>query len=182
MPETGGLGQLVALLTDPGGANTRLGRGCVLLGVVTFIGGVVFLAMAETVRMTAEDLRTYRGVAGVLVGVALPAFLYGVILLADEVRGPGDKSEIGILLCGLAAIIFGATGVQTPYYAGLVLFVYGSGVLFCARTARNAISTGGPTITPDDHTPASPDETAFIWEDSTGELRDVLASDAEFDD
>ena len=149
MPETGGLGRVVALLGETGGRNARLGRSFVLLGAIAFVGGGLIFALTETFRMTAEEWWTYRVGAGILVGVALPTVLYGLVLLAETSRWTEDTSDIGILLCALAVgIVLGTgTGTEAFHYAGLALLAYGGGLFLCASAFARALSAENDAAT-----------------------------------
>ena len=165
MPETGGLGQVVALLGETDGRNTRLGRSFVLLGALAFVGGGLIFTLTETIQLTAEEWWTYRVGAGILVGVALPTVLYGLVLLAETAQWVDDTSDIGILLCALAVGSLLGAGTEVFHYAGRAPLAYGGGLLLCASAFARALSVGDEsagddavTIAPGDRTGTSEEE------------------------
>lgn len=177
MPEPGGLGRIVALLSETDGRNTRLGRVFVLLGALTFVGAGVLFALTGTLRLTAAEWWMYRVVAGTLLGGALPALLHGLVLLADTARPIEDTSDIGITVCVLAAGILLSTGADVAVGLYPALVIYGLGVLACASALGSALSEGdeSTTTTPAHGINTSDEELSRPTEDMTASVEDPFA-------
>lgn len=176
MPGTGGLTQVVALLSRTSEQNTRLGRAFVLFGAFAFVGGGLVFSLTGTLQLTAEDQWAYRLGAGTLVGGALPAILHGLVLLADTTRPPYNNSDIGMLVCTLAAGILLSTAIEAPRYAGPALLIYGSGVLLCVSAVSSALSAKDNTTASDDRLGTAADELTIPDDEPTVLLKDPPAN------
>jgi hypothetical protein len=164
------LGRTVALLSETGGRNTPLGRAFVLLGALAFVAGGLTFAMSETLQLTAAARWTYRAAAGAFVGVALPALLHGLVLLGDTAQPTEGTSDIGILVCILAAGILLSPGTEAPRYVHPALLIYGFGILACVSAAIGALSTG------DDVTTTAPDDRAVTSDDGIAGPDDAMTA------
>lgn len=148
MPETWGLGQLVAFVRQTSEQNPRLGRALVLFGFISLVGGAGVLVVTETFRMTTGDLWTFRRLAGGIGGIGLPAFLYGVVVLSTTDAETIDLSGTGALLCTLAVVGFLVTspgqwnGAGVSAYAFGTVVVYGLGGMTCSFAAGMAVCSG----------------------------------------
>ena len=89
-----------------------------MFGLLSFVGGAGVLAVTEVVQLATAVRFTVREFAGVLVGIGLPAFLFGLVVLVEGDERAVDVSGIGTVLCALAVLAFSLTYPERDLRAG----------------------------------------------------------------
>lgn len=162
MATEGGSGKLAGSVGEPVGGESRIGQVFVLFGFLSVVGGVGLFVLTETFRFDPESLLTYRRAAAGLAGYGLPAFLYGLVVVADGSSRAVEVGVLGVVLSAVAVFAFflayptGWDLAAAPLYVLGTLAAYALGVMLGSFAAGGAILARLDTEEPDE-------ETGFIW-------------------
>jgi hypothetical protein len=164
MATRGAPGKLFEIVGEAGRENTRLGQAFVLFGLLSIVGGVGLFVLTETFRFDPDAFLTYRRAAAGLAGYGLPAFLYGLVVVAGGNSRAAEVGVVGVLLSGLAVFAFFLAYptqwdlATSPTYVVGTLAAYGLGVMLSSFAAGGAMLA---RLDADD----ADDETGFVWGD-----------------
>lgn len=155
-------GKLFEVVGETGRENARLGQVFVLFGLLSVVGGVGLFVLTETFPFEPEAFVTYRRAAAGLAGYGLPAFLYGLVVVAGGSSRAVEVGVLGVVLSAVAVFAFFLAYptewdlATAPIYVLGTLGTYALGAMLGSFAAGGAMLARLDAEEPDD-------ETGFVW-------------------